>query len=233
MVMYLGGKKMVRNDICAAIEKRRENRPFYDVFMGMGSIVGGMIGGERHGNDACRAIITMFEQYRAGWRPPDNVTREEWVELKRKQDHDNPLTAFVGFGCSYVGYWYTSYAANTKDRNFAATAGRGLAKLARDLEGVHLTSLDYLELQIPDGAIAFNDVPYGFTSKHNRYPGASKRFKYDEFLENARYNWRRRDIHVYLTEHVQPTAEWQEIWNRTLRKSKLMGQQTERLFVMD
>lgn len=67
---------------------------------------------------------------RDGWIPPAEVSRDQWEHKANKDNpdmQDDPMLAFVGFGCSRSGAWFSSYVADykyTKRRVPAATAAR-------------------------------------------------------------------------------------------------------------
>ena len=66
--------------------------------------------------------------------------------MQSEKDPLDPLTAFVGFGCSYSGKWFGGLAKDGNGRNYALNAYNSLMKKAKtfkDVEFSHKSYLDY------------------------------------------------------------------------------------------
>jgi len=112
---YLGGKEKIANRLLEAI------RPYA---VGCTSIIEPFCGGcsvtsrltqlnlPVLASDGHEALITMWEAFRSGWTPPEFVSEVEYKEYQRKKDPKDPMTAFVGFGCSFAGKYFGGYARN-------------------------------------------------------------------------------------------------------------------------
>lgn len=116
----------------------------------------------RTATDSCAALITLYQAMQAGWDPPEVLDQPQWERLRATQDPADPLTAFSGFGCSFGGQWFTSYAKRykyTKRWVTAAEAARSslLKKLSR-CRDVAFRACDYRETE-PAGLI-YCDPPY-------------------------------------------------------------------------
>jgi DNA adenine methylase len=111
-MQYLGGKARLAKRICAILESHRApGQRFVDVFTGGANIVAGMGDhGPRVANDGCEPLIALYQAWLAGWRPPAEVSEELYREVKAKRDPSDPLTAFVGVGCSFGGKWFGGFA---------------------------------------------------------------------------------------------------------------------------
>lgn len=232
MPQYLGGKKTLQKAICAFLEShRKQNQPFYDLSCGMASIVAGM-SGERYASDISQSLITLLQRAQDGWKPPENVSETEYQQIKATKDPLDPMTAFVGFGCSYGGKFFGGYARDPKNgRNFAATAARSLAKLTEQCKGVTFTCEDMLATDcegrfittVRDGAMVYLDPPYAATTIAYDCPA----FDFDEF-------WRFADelsnrCSVFVSEYAAPTG-WSCVWQAEVRKSRFAGVKVERIF---
>ncbi len=229
-MQYLGGKKKQSKAICTFLEaQRRPAQPFYDVFCGMASIVAGM-SGERYAFDASQALVTLLEAAQAGWQPPGEITEDQYKQIKAARDPNDPLTAFVGFGCSYGGKYFGGYARDLQHgRNFAGTAGRSLAKIIAQCEAsprrgkVRFACSDYRVIVIPDGAMVYCDPPYGDTTiAYDCEP-----FDVDDFWRWAAELSQRCD--VFVSEYTAP-REWSCEWSAEVRKSRFAGVKVERIF---
>jgi DNA adenine methylase len=174
---YLGGKARLATRIANEIHKvLSPDQPFYDVFCGAGHIVSSIKGTNRHANDL-GAIVHLLEAVANGWEPPTEVTYEEYHEAKKLPTTD-PMYAFVGYGCSFAGVLWGTYARDKGGtRSYAGESARSLKKAATGLQGVKFTNLSYLELSIPDNAVIYCDPPYAGTT------GYGLEFNQDEFYE--------------------------------------------------
>ena len=228
---YLGGKTKASKNIARFLEGVRPlGAPFYDVLTGGGSVVAAMTG-ERVANDLCVPLITLYRAYQHGWRPPETLSKPEWEQLRAVQNPDDPLTAFAGFACSYGGKWFGGYAGGTtytgepvplhlrykysdldargcRAYNYAAQAGRSLARQMSKCTGVVFENLDYSELVIPDGALVYLDAPYKGTTS---YGYAKSEFDHKRYFAWAEQLSERAT--VVLAEYSAPEG-WVEHWSR-------------------
>lgn len=117
---------------------------------------------QRLASDACRPLITLYQAMQRGWTPPAELGPEEWERLRQAQDPADPLTAFAGFGCSFGGSWFGSYAKRYKYTDRWVTAAEAAASsLTKKLErcaDVAFAALDYREA--PAGGLTYCDPPY-------------------------------------------------------------------------
>jgi DNA adenine methylase len=180
--------------------------------------------GERVANDACEPLIALYRGWLQGWRPPSSVDETEYRRVKQCADLTDPLTAFVGFGCSFGGKYFGGYARDLKEgRDFVGTASRRLAvKLSRCVD-VHFENCDFETLVIPDGALVYLDPPYRGTTPY----GFFKSFDHDRFDAWALALSCRAT--VVRSEYVCPEP-WREVASFDVRKSRFKGRQIEKLF---
>ena len=223
-MQYLGGKKSIAKELAAVLQSFRvEGAPFYDVFCGSCAVVAEM-DGVRFANDGNAALINMFEAWRAGWRPPQDVSFEDHARLRIAQDPTDPVTAFVAHACSYGGMWFSTYARDRKNgRNFAATGARSLERTLSKCADVTFTALDYRALTPQRGVLIYCDPPYDGTTGYAGMP----KFDTAEFWQVAA-RWA-ETCTVLVSEYVAPSG-WRGVWTRPVRKSRLAGQRVERLF---
>lgn len=160
-MQYLGGKSKTRKQIAGYLESVREGRQYLEPFVGGGWILQEM-SGERYASDSNGALITMYKALQTGWVPPENVSEELYREYKDKQDEDDPLTAFIGIGCSFGGKWFGGYARQ-KGYNFAAGGKRSLLKQLPLIQDVHFLHRDYRWF-FPETTLIYCDPPYEGTT---------------------------------------------------------------------
>src|SRR5687767_5438406 len=103
---YLGGKYRYAKQIAKSINTIRNGRTVLDAFCG-GLSVSAALGGEIIAYDINSDLIELYQAVAQGWDPPSKLNKEEWQAAKTAA---NPLKAFAGFGCSFGGIWFSSYA---------------------------------------------------------------------------------------------------------------------------
>lgn len=108
------------------------------------------------------------------WLPTDpDVIEHEYQKYKKKQDENDPLTAWYGAACSFGGKWFGGVARGRREdgSTFVNTTTRqSMEKKVSDLKltSVELHTGPYNELDIPDGAVVYCDPPYeGRTKAHH------------------------------------------------------------------
>ena len=125
-MQYLGGKAGPGPRIAKLCSERLgPDALFVDMFCGSLNVVRHIRTPRRLAIDACGPLITMWRAALRGWVPPTEVSREEYERVKTTQDPDDPLTAFVLFGCSFGGKWCGGYAKNRPTQRYAADAREG------------------------------------------------------------------------------------------------------------
>jgi hypothetical protein len=112
--------------------------------------------------DVCPSLIVLYQAMQAGWMPPAEVGRETWEHYKASPDPEDPMTAFVGFGCSRFGGWFSSFIVDykyTKRIVPAATAARdSLLKKLDKCRAVEFSAGDYADA--PRRGVWYCDIPY-------------------------------------------------------------------------
>lgn len=165
-MQYVGGKqKSGGAQIAQAINamiKALGLRSYCEPFCGGLSVTQRIVAPERRASDACAALICLYQRLQGGWVPPLSLSKEEWLELKAANDPSNPLTAFAGFGCSFLGKWFTSYTPKFKRTNkyvhSALAATESLSNKMAKCQAVTFSSGDYRTLGAGD--LIYCDPPY-------------------------------------------------------------------------
>jgi DNA adenine methylase len=160
------------------------------------------------------------------------VSFEEWAALKALQPLE-PATAFVGFGCSFGGIFFGSYArppAARPDRNWARGTKVSLAKKLARFANCEFIAADYRQLY-PAGCAIYCDPPYRGAYG---YKATGYRFDSDEFFAVAR-RWAEHNV-VMVSERAAPD-DFQMVWEHTLKgdlqdaSQEAKGLRVERLFI--
>lgn len=139
---------------------------------------------------------------REGWEPPDTVTKEQYVEIKKRKNPDDPLTAFVGFGCSFGGKWFGGFASGMKKggyRSYAAESKNALLRKMQRCRDVEFKACSYHLLKIKERSVIYCDPPFEGTTSYGRH---------SYFNSNMFYDWCKR-LHkeghiVVLSEYNAP-----------------------------
>jgi len=193
-MQYLGGKSKTRKQISAFLESVRGGRDYLEPFVG-GAWVLQEMSGDRIASDSNHALITMYKALQGGWLPPDEVSEELYAEYKAKQDISDPLTAFIGIGCSFGGKWFGGYARQKSGYNFAKGGRRALQKQLPSILNVIFIAQDYHKWS-PIGKLIYCDPPYENTT------GYKDKFNHIIFWDTMR-EWAKNNI-VVISEYKAP-----------------------------
>jgi DNA adenine methylase len=197
---YLGGKHRIAKRLAEVLNPSARKAGIYvEPFVGAAWVMCQIDPSvKRIAADANEALITMWAELCNGWEPPETLSEAEHTRLKALKDPRNPLTAFAGFGCSFAGMWFSSYARDAQGNNYAAMAARSLRKKREKLEHVIWQSGDYRERNYTKGAVIYCDPPYANTIPYK----ATGVFDSKIFWE-----WCREKSHtnqVYISEYEAP-----------------------------
>lgn len=225
---FMGSKAKHAKDILPIVLKDRKPGQWY-----VEPLVGGCntidkVDGNRIGSDSNRYVIALYKAILSGWVPPSEFSEEEYIFLKEHKDQfEDYLVGFVGFGCSYGGKFFGGYA-RTEGRNICEESKRNILKQAVGLKGVHLHHCSYTDLILPSRSIIYCDPPYQGTTQY-----AGDKFDYDVF-----WNWvrakTRQNHSVFVSEYQAPEdfkCVWEKTVNNTLVKDTGSKQGVEKLFV--
>lgn len=208
----MGGKTRIAAQISAVMRAGRTGRSTYvEPFIGGGSVAAEMAPEfpTAHLSDANEDLAMLWEAARTGWVPPYRLSREEWTALKRSTE-PSALRAFAGFGVSFGGKWFTSYAPDNPKRGdyYAQASSRAIQRYAQKIAHAQIRHLDYRdagEFVGPD-AVVYCDPPYAKTTGY----GAVGRFDSGQFWDTARA-WSETGAQVYVSEYSAP-EDWVPVW---------------------
>lgn len=234
-MQYLGGKSRIAKPISALLLAAKGERTTYvEPFLGGGSVAALTASGFERAvlADAMPDLALMWRAVlEDGWTPPGDISPQEWEALREAEP--SPLRAVAGFGCSFGGMWFSSYAVDPRKRcSFAETAARGLARKAAGMRGAEVRLADYRELDdvIDAASVVYCDPPYAGTAT---YKGVEP-FDSARFWKTAE-QWAEKGAAVFVSEYAAP-APWVSVWEAE-RRSILSGADnrslvTERLFAL-
>lgn len=217
-MQYMGGKTRIAKQIAAEIDKvRKPGQLVWDAFCGGLSVsVTLSKNGPVLASDACLPLISLYKAVQDGWDPPTEVSKETWQAAKLLPDTD-PMKAFCGFGCSYGGLWFSSYARNRpitrktgESAGYAkpATTSRNLI-LRRTNTVKNIDHIDFINV-VPTTSypIIYCDIPYENTEP---YPGTNE-FNRSEFM--VKINEWSKYSHIFISEYNFPHGN--VVWSTEL-----------------
>lgn len=222
---YMGGKSRTAKYIVPIIESMmRPGQCYVEPFVGGANIVS-KIAGPRKASDSNEYLICMYKALQSGWTPPDNVGESMYMEFKHAKPM-SPMTAFIGFGCSFGGKWFAGYARPSGKRNYCGESSRGLINKSKLIQGVEFTCSTYEMIDIPAESFIYCDPPYLGTQKY------LDKIDYNDFWDWCRaMSWRGHDV---LVSEQNAPADFSCVWemnvSRTLNVAKAKTA-TEKLFI--
>lgn len=223
-MQYLGSKSKIAKELLPIILKEHKGL-FVDVMTGGANLID-KVTGPRLANDNNEYLIAMWKALQNGWKPPEELTREKYYEIKANpSQYPMELVCFAAFLCSFGGKWWGGFAFNNKGDNYAARAKRVLLKQIVNLKDVEFTCKDYFDLEIRLESTVYCDIPYKGTTQYK------DKFDYDRF-----WNWARnvsRTNHVFISEYSAPDDFKcvKEIPHKTILDKNSQYPRIERLFV--
>jgi DNA adenine methylase len=225
-MQYMGSKNRIAKEILPIILKNRKEGQWYvEPFVGGCNMID-KVTGNRIGNDVHYFLIEMWKALQDGWKPPENVSKDEYHKIKADPHLFNPaLVGFVGFLCSFGGKWWGGYASNTKGDNYAERGARVLLKQIKSLDGVRFTNSDYWLVPILPNSIVYCDPPYRGTT------GYANKFDHELFWSYVR-NLTNLGHIVFVSEYSAPD-DFEcilEIQHKTILDKNSQSVRVEKLF---
>jgi DNA adenine methylase len=186
---YLGGKTRTAKKIAQLISDTASafgKIIYWEPFLGGGSVACAVAAlapfTSYYASDAHPTLIALWQALQAkSIELPSTVSEAEYRSAVELSD-DNPLKAFIGFGCSFGGkYCFTSYARG-EGRNYAQEAKNSLEKAAAKLKDfevfrcdftnrinyVSLSQIDGLGADLWEGrCVIYCDIPYSGVTQYN------------------------------------------------------------------
>ncbi len=228
-MQYLGGKSRIAKPLATYLESRRAGRYFVEPFCGALNITQ-FLTGPRLATDASPYLFSLYKHWREGWRPPAVVTEEMYKAQNSTRDPDDPLTGFIGYGCSFGGKFFGGYASDNQigGHYFAQAARRGLEKKLSASSTVTFGLCSYERLTPGRGTLVYCDPPYAKTTGYS----AVGTFDSAAFWQRCR-EWTRDGALVLVSEYAAPedfACAWSIETTTAMRSSGRRSSRVERLF---
>jgi DNA adenine methylase len=212
-MQYFGGKARIAKELAKELQSRlSKDKAFVDLFCGSCNVVSRIKAKTRIANDLHKELIAMHKAVQSAWIPPCDVSEEEYKEAKDSSDND-PLKAFIGFGCSFSGKYFGGYARGGTKRNYAMNASNSLIKKHLTLKDVVFTNLQYSDVFIPEGSLIYSDIPYKDTTAYS-----TGLFDHEDFYKWA-CSMKSKGHTILVSEYKANVPEgWSIEWEHTSKK---------------
>lgn len=225
---YVGGKSRHAVALAEVIERYRTTQTaIYDPFVGGGAMTNVFARRYAHvyASDTHPDLIMLYQALQQGWKPPTNVSEDEYKALRHAEP--SALRGFVRFGCSFGGNFTSGYAL----KSYPAAIDESSRSLARmNLRRISFSHASFFDIEFinPAERVIYCDPPYQSTQGYSVGD-----FDHDAF-------WRRcNDLHdqgflVAVSEYNAPDG-WSCVWRKDtalqLSGGAKANQRTERLFI--
>jgi DNA adenine methylase len=165
---------------------------------------------EYKAGDKNQSVIMMWKAVQQGWKPPSNVSGEEYDRLKNAPD--SAMKGYVGHQYSFGGQYFKGYAPKYGKTLDSSDASSRVVKISTKLSDVLFSYGSYEQYSNLRNCVIYCDPPYDSTEQHYRKSFDSKKF----------HDWCKRMSNnniVFVSEYTAP-REFEQIWSST---SKLTG----------
>ena len=234
MTTYHGGKVRGGDDIAQVIVyfvTMIEDSTGYQ-FKGYWEPFCGMCGVYRHipellpdkqflASDIHPSLIIMWQALQDGWTPPNRVT-EKMYEYYKHKPGSCPEKAYIGFGHSFGGIYFTGFTEKYGMPPSTKKAGI-LLDVADKLVGIQFKRMNYDDPEYAHmaGWIIYCDPPYNSdNSKFKMDDGSIGTFSSDDF-----WSWARamsRNNLLFVSEYSAPT-EFTKVFTREIQGNRMKG----------
>lgn len=215
---YLGSKNRGFEDVVIILKNNlSDGSAFVEPFAGGCNMTDKLDGYKRYANDINEYLISFYNAYNEGWRPPIYVDRETYNLIRKEpQNYPKELVGWVGVNCSYCGVFMGSFSGITKTkggvRNYQEEAIRNVETQMKKLKDVVFTFGEYEKMVIPEKSVIYCDPPYFGTYSYKI------KFDHDKF-----YDWvikKHDEGHkIFISEYMMPSDRFEEIWSKKVKSS--------------
>jgi DNA adenine methylase len=233
----MGSKARVAKEISKILNNcifKNNITTYIEPFVGGANMIENIICEKRYGLDINDYIIDMWKALQCGYMPPQNVTRQEYEDIRDNKDkYPKELVSIVGFCATYNAKWFGGYAGivHTKigtDRNYYDESVRNILNQLPKVKDVQFRCKNYQTIKLDklNNAVVYCDPPYENTTKYK-----------DDFDHLMFWDWVRKaskNNFVFVSEYNAPNdfkCIWQKSLTTTLDKNSRKID-TEKLFIL-
>jgi len=219
---YVGGKTRIAGWIVENVLRVSGNKSKYlEPFVGSGAVFTRLspFFSSATAGDAHPDLILMWQAIADGWEPPEHITREEYVKLRKSAP--SALRGFAGFGASFGGKFFGGYVDTAWDEHwqrwtkpYLAAARTSVLKSRIPFNGATIACCDYRDHTPDADTVVYCDPPYAGTLE---YRGAGA-FDHGTFWQTME-EWSATGATVIVSE-MQAPPNWTVLGQRE-RKAML------------
>lgn len=232
---YMGSKSRLSKYIAPIINNLiKENNidTYIEPFVGGCNMIEHIKCKNKIGYDNNEYLIEMWSKLKQGWIPPNELTKDEYNDIKNNKDSfPKEMVAIAGLCATYNSKWFGGYAGivHTKIntvRDYYGEAIRNILKQINNLKDVEFHCDSYKNLFFKHTLI-YCDPPYQGTTAYS----TSKNFDYDVYWNKVR-EWSKQNI-VLCSEYNAPNdfiCIYEKTLTTTLDKNS-RKKDTEKLFI--
>ena len=213
-MIYMGSKNRLSKEIVPIIQKYIDNmdncKGFLVPFCGGANIEDKIKCDKKISCDIDLYLIACLTKLRDGWQPPQEVTREEYIEIKNNKDlFPLELVGYIGYELSFGAKWFGGYVKrNDKKCHGDIYSYKSCMKQAPNLKGIDFVCCDFRDIPKDKikGCVIYCDPPYRNTTKYK-----TGDFPYEEYYQWCR-DMGRHNI-VLCSEYWMPD-DFECIWEK-------------------
>lgn len=209
---YVGGKTRIAKWVSSQIQRiDLDGLDIYiEPFLGSGAsfVANSPLFKFKYASDIHEDLMLMWKSLQNGWVPPDLVTKEEYIILRKSPPSD--LRGFAGFAQSWSGKWFGGYVDTVYDKHwdritlpYGKAGKQSLLKVVPYLENVLLEHCSYNQWEIdePERTFIYCDPPYANSLGYN-----------DIFDSIAFWNWATTESEKGTTIVVSESTIPNDLW---------------------
>ena len=166
---YAGSKRRLCKELIPILQNYIDKyniETYIEPFVGGANVIDKIKCKNKIGYDINKYLIALFNKFKEGWIPPEDITKEDYKKVeKNKDDYEDYYVGLIGFCATYNAVWFHRYGgkATTKEgkvRNYYQEAVRNIQKQIPSLMDVKLKVGDYINLNV-NNCLIYCDPPYG------------------------------------------------------------------------
>ena len=173
---YMGSKARISKDLAPIIQSyiTDETKGYLEPFVGGANMIDKIKCDKKIGCDINEYLIAMWKAIQSGWIPPQDISKEEYDDIKNnKEKYPKELVAITGFCSTYNAKWFGGYAGKVKTkigtiRNYYDESIRNILNQKQYIEDVKFLNKSFLDLPKDKikGYVIYCDPPYEGTTKY-------------------------------------------------------------------
>ena len=211
---YLGGKYRQGKEIAQVLKEYGEKhkiKKYIESFCGALGVAIRMVDDYNvHISDNHKDLIMLWKEVKVGkFKYPKTVSERTYNRFK-KSNEPSAMRAFIGFGCSFGGKWFSSFAEDYNTNRISICNGTvsGLKKTTNKIKKIKKIKHQSYEKWKPVNCLIYCDPPYQNTTQYN----TDSDFNHYEFWNKVR-ECSKNNI-VIVSEYTAP-KDFKCIWKKS------------------